>query len=87
MRLRQSIRGPYLRGPSRLLPCRVVNPGDHTIDTIKSEIQRIVSERQDLRGTGAGAEVLEENRRLLAHAQSLFSHLLIQHHLPALLRQ
>jgi hypothetical protein len=59
-----------------------VNPGEHTIDTIKTEIQRIVAERQDLRGNGAAAEVLEENRRLLAHAQALFSHLLIQHHLP-----
>ena len=59
-----------------------MNQGDHTIDTIQTEIQRIVAERQDLRGNGAGAEVLEENRRLLAHAQALFSRLLIQHHLP-----
>jgi hypothetical protein len=61
---------------------RRVSSGDHTIETITSEIQRIVTERQDLRGNGAPPEALEENRRLLTHAQSLFSHLLIQHHLP-----
>jgi hypothetical protein len=60
-----------------------VNPGEHTLETIQAEIQRIVAERQELRAGGAPADALEENRRALADAQARFSRLLIQEYLPA----
>jgi hypothetical protein len=54
----------------------------HTVETLAEEIGRIVTERQELRASGAGQEELEENRRRLANAQSKLSHLLIERHLP-----
>jgi len=54
----------------------------HTVETLTAEISRIVAERQELRATGASFEVLEENRRRLAAAQSALSQLLIDRHLP-----
>jgi hypothetical protein len=53
-----------------------------TIEALTEEIGRIVSERQTLRSEGAGAEVLEENRRRLAAAQGRLSLLLIEQYLP-----
>jgi len=55
---------------------------DHTPESLALEIHRIVSERQELRSTGATPAELEENRRSLAHAQTILSRLLIQRHLP-----
>jgi hypothetical protein len=53
-----------------------------TVESLGDEIGRIVDERQRLRADGAGIEVLEENRRRLADAQSRLSHLLIERYLP-----
>jgi hypothetical protein len=54
-----------------------------TIESVTKEIGRIVAERQDLRACGASSDVLEENRRRLAKAQSELSQLLIARHLPS----
>ena len=54
----------------------------HTVETLIEEIGRIVAERQELRASGAGHDLLEENRRRLATAQSRFSNLLIERYLP-----
>jgi hypothetical protein len=54
-----------------------------TIESVTEEIGRIVAERQDLRASGASPDVLEENRRRLAKAQSELSQLLIARHLPS----
>jgi hypothetical protein len=53
----------------------------HTVETLTAEIGRIVAARQELRAAGASAGELEQNRRLLAHAQAELSQLLIQRHL------
>jgi hypothetical protein len=55
----------------------------HTVESLTNEIGRIVAERQELRAGGAGLDVLEENRRRLAKAQSELSQLLIARHLPS----
>jgi hypothetical protein len=54
----------------------------HTVESLTAEIGRIVAARQDLRAAGAEPELLEENRRRLADAQSRLSLLLIARHLP-----
>ena len=53
-----------------------------TVESLTAEIGRIVAERQELRAAGASFDVLEENRRRLAKAQSQLSELLIARHLP-----
>ena len=53
-----------------------------TVESLSEEIGRIVAERQELRASGASFDVLEENRRRLAKAQSRLSELLIARHLP-----
>jgi hypothetical protein len=53
-----------------------------TVESLTEEIGRIVAERQGLRANGASFDVLEENRRRLARAQSRLSELLIARHLP-----
>jgi hypothetical protein len=58
-----------------------VDSPDRTVETVTAEIGRIVIERQRLRGAAADAVVLEQNRRLLAAAQSQLSRLLIERHL------
>ena len=58
-----------------------MNPNDHTVESLVAEIGRIVAERQELRGAGAGPSELEENRRALAEAQARLSQLLIARHL------
>jgi hypothetical protein len=54
-----------------------------TVESLTAEIGRIVTERQDLRAAGASFDVLEENRRRLAKAQSELSQLLIARYLPS----
>ena len=54
----------------------------HTVETLTEEIGRIVAERQELRASGAALDLLEENRRRLATAQSRLSNLLIERYLP-----
>jgi hypothetical protein len=54
---------------------------DLTVETLVSEIGRIVAERQELRAAGASPDDLEQNRRLLADRQARLSHLLIERHL------
>jgi hypothetical protein len=61
---------------------RQMDTGQYTVESLADEIQRIVAERQELRGADAPAEVLEENRRALARANSRLSRLLIKRHLP-----
>jgi hypothetical protein len=53
-----------------------------TVESLTSEIGRIVAERQELRSSGASFDVLEETRRLRARAQSELSELLIARYLP-----
>jgi hypothetical protein len=53
----------------------------HTVETLADEIGRVVTERQDLRASGASPELLEVNRRRLAAAQAELSLLLIERHL------
>ena len=53
-----------------------------TVESLAEEIDRIVVERQALRAAGASFDVLEENRRRLAKAQSELSRLVIARHLP-----
>jgi nucleotidyltransferase/DNA polymerase involved in DNA repair len=53
-----------------------------TVEALTDEIGRIVAERQTLRAEGADHELLEENRRRLAEAQSRLSELLIERYLP-----
>ena len=54
-----------------------------TVESLTAEIGRIVGERQELRASGASFDVLEENRRRLAKAQSELSQLLIARYLPS----
>lgn len=54
----------------------------HTVETLTEEIGHIVRERQELRAVGVDAELLEENRRRLASAQSRLSFLLVERYLP-----
>ena len=54
-----------------------------TVESLTAEIGRIVAERQELRASGASFDVLEENRRRLAKAQSDLSQLLIARYLPS----
>jgi len=54
-----------------------------TVESLTAEIGRIVAERQELRAAGASFDVLEENRRRLAKAQSELSQLLIARYLPS----
>ena len=62
-----------------------VEPGSmaQTVESLTAEIGRIVAERQELRAAGASFDVLEENRRRLAKAQSELSQLLIARYLPS----
>ena len=62
-------------------------PGDDgpfpdTVESVSEEIGRFVADRQALREAGADGAALEENRRLLAAAQSKLSRLLIERYLP-----
>jgi hypothetical protein len=54
-----------------------------TVESLTDEIGRIVVERQALRAAGTSFDVLEENRRRLAKAQSELSRLLIARHLSS----
>jgi hypothetical protein len=54
-----------------------------TVESLTADIGRIVAERQELRSGGASFDVLEENRRRLAKAQSELSQLLIARYLPS----
>jgi hypothetical protein len=63
--------------------CRVEPRGmAQTVESLTTEIGRIVAERQELRAAGVSFAVLEENRRRLARAQSDLSQLLIARYLP-----
>jgi hypothetical protein len=54
-----------------------------TVESLTAEIGRIVAERQELRAADVSFDVLEENRRRLAKAQSELSQLLIARYLPS----
>ena len=68
---------------TRLVPRRVF---PQTVESLNTEIERVVAERQALRAAGADAATLEENRRRLGDAQAALSRLLIERHLPPGLR-
>jgi hypothetical protein len=59
-----------------------MDPHHHSIETVRSEIDRLVVERQQLRRDGATEGDLEFNRRRLVRAQAQLSRLLLQRHLP-----
>ena len=71
--------------PSARKPNRRVELLDttRTVESLTAEIGRIVAERQELRASRASFDVLEENRRRLAKAQSELSQLLIARYLPS----
>ena len=52
------------------------------VQALRAEIDRLVAERQALRGNGATDDELELNRRRLARAQSDLSRLLVARDLP-----
>jgi hypothetical protein len=56
--------------------------GQHTIESLRVEIDRIVAERQELRRGDANLMELEANRARLVGAQARLSDLLIKRHLP-----
>jgi hypothetical protein len=60
----------------------VMDPILHTVESLRAEIDRLVTERQELRRSFSSDEELELNRRRLVRAQSQLSRLLIQRHLP-----
>ena len=59
-----------------------MDPLFHTVETLRTEIDRLVADRQELRRRLASDEELELNRRRIVRAQSQLSRLLIQQHLP-----
>jgi hypothetical protein len=59
-----------------------MDPLLYTVESLRTEIDRLVAERQSLRLQGASDDELELNRRRLVRAQSQLSRLLIQRHLP-----
>jgi hypothetical protein len=73
-------RQPSARKPNRRVELGVMA---QTVESLTAEIGQIVAERQELRAAGASFDVLEENRRRLAKAQSELSQLLIARYLPS----
>jgi hypothetical protein len=59
-----------------------VDAVQHTVESLRCEIDAIVAERQELRRAGVGPEDLEANRGRLVRAQARLSELLIERHLP-----
>jgi hypothetical protein len=59
-----------------------MDPLQHAVEALQSEIDRLVAERQELRRNGADEGDLEFNRRRLVRAQAQLSRLLLQRYLP-----
>ena len=59
-----------------------MDPIQHTVESLRTEIDRLVAERQELRRSGASEDELELNRRRLVRAQSELSSLLLRRHVP-----
>jgi hypothetical protein len=59
-----------------------MDPIQHTVESLRTEIDRLVAERQELRRSGASEDELELNRRRLVRAQSRLSSLLLRRHVP-----
>jgi hypothetical protein len=55
----------------------VVKPESQSVETLQSELEKLVLERQHLRRSGAPPSELEENRRAIARGQHEFSLALI----------
>jgi hypothetical protein len=64
--------GPFRRGPS-----------DQSVEALQARIDRLTTDRQQLREGRASGTVLERNRLELARAQWELSHALIARYLPA----
>jgi len=59
-----------------------MDPLQHSVESIRAEIDRLVAERQELRRNDAAEGDLEFNRRRLVRAQAQLSRLLLQRHMP-----
>lgn len=55
---------------------------ENGVEAALQRIERLNLERQELRDRLAGADVLEQNRLAIVHAQWELSHALIERHLP-----
>ncbi len=53
-----------------------------TVESLHERLSRLTSERQELRATGAGAVVLEQNRMAIAGAQWELAYALIERYVP-----
>ena len=59
-----------------------MDPVQYSVQSLRTEIDRLVEERQALRRLDAHADELELNRRRLVRAQSRLTELLTKRHLP-----
>jgi hypothetical protein len=74
-------RGPALR---RMRPPRFRrSPSRSSVEMLTVQIAALVSERQELRVSGAATAAIERNRVQIARAQWELAHALIEQHLPA----
>lgn len=53
-----------------------------TVESLSNLLESLARERQELRSSGAGSVVLEQNRVQIARAQWELSHALIERYLP-----
>jgi hypothetical protein len=59
----------------------ITSPDLDTVEVLTKRIQKLVGERQALRGAGAQLAALEQNRLEIARLQQLLSRALIQRYL------
>jgi hypothetical protein len=59
-----------------------MDPMQYSVQSLRTEIDRLVEERLELRRRGASDDELELNRRRLVRVQSRLSELLTKRHLP-----
>jgi hypothetical protein len=59
-----------------------MDPVQYSVQSLRTEIDRLVEERLELRRRGASDDELELNRRRLVRVQSRLSELLTKRHLP-----
>jgi hypothetical protein len=59
----------------------ITSPDLDTVEILTKRIQKLVGERQALRGAGAQLAALEQNRLEIARLQQLLSRALIQRYL------
>jgi hypothetical protein len=59
-----------------------MDPVQYAVQSLRTEIDRLVVERQELRLQGVTGDELELNRRRIVRAQSQLTQLLMTRHLP-----